>query len=71
MTKKRPEYIRCIQHTHTDKLKTSWCGEQLSSFDLLFQDIDHATYSVMNGSRLIPCPECVNSIFKLLKNKND
>ena len=31
MTKKRPEYIRCIQHTHAEKQKTSWCGEQLFS----------------------------------------
>lgn len=71
MTKKRPEYIKCIQHTHVDKLKTSWCGEQLFNFDWSFQDIDHAAYSVMSGGRLVPCPECVNSVFKLLKNEND
>jgi hypothetical protein len=68
MTKKRPEYIRCIQHTHAEKQKTSWCGEQLSSFDWVFQDIDHATYNVMSGGRQVPCPECLNAIFEVLKN---
>lgn len=68
MSKNRPEYIRCIQHTHADKLKTSWCGEKLHNFDIPFQDIDHATYSVMNGGRLVPCPDCVNVIMEILKN---
>jgi len=68
MTKTRPEYIRCIQHTHVDKQKTSWCGQKLSSFDLPFQDIDHATYTVMNGGRQVPCPDCVKFIIGILKN---
>ena len=68
MTKSRPEYIRCIQHTHVDKQKTSWCGEKLYSFDWVFQDIDHATYTVMNGGRQVPCPDCINSIIEILKN---
>ena len=66
----RPEYIRCIQHTHAEKQNTSWCGKQVYSFDLPFQDIDHATYSVMNGSRLVPCPDCVNSIFQILETND-
>ena len=68
MIKNRPEYIRCIKHTHADKLKTSWCGENISNFDLPFQDIDHATYTVMSEGRLVPCPGCLNAIFKVLKN---
>ena len=66
MTKNRPEYIRCIQHTHADKQKTSWCGERLSNFDWCFQDIDHATYTVMNEGRQVPCPDCVNVIMETL-----
>ena len=64
----RAEYIKCIQHTHAEKQKTSWCGKQLFSFDWVFQDIDHATYNVMSGGRQVPCPECVNAIFGILKN---
>jgi len=55
MNKKRPEYIKCIQHTHVDLPETSWCGEKLFSFDWAFQDIDDAVYSVQQGSRQVPC----------------
>ena len=58
----RPDYIRCIQHTHANRKKTSWCGKTLYSFDWVFQDIDHATYSIMNQSRQVPCPECITAI---------
>ena len=64
----RPEYIRCIQHTHAELQKTSWCGRKLYSFDWVFQDIDHAVYSVQSGSRQIPCPECLDKIYEVLKN---
>jgi hypothetical protein len=67
-SKSRPDYIKCIQHTHADLPKTSWCGEKLSSFDWVFRDIDHAVYSVQFGSRNIPCPECLNKIYEVLKN---
>lgn len=60
---KRPEHIRCIRHTHADKRGLSWCGKAVSNFDLCFQDIDHAAYSAQNGSRLLPCSECVEEIF--------
>jgi hypothetical protein len=68
MTKNRPEYIRCIQHTHADLPTTSWCGEKYSSFDWVFQDIDHAVYSVLNGSRQVPCPDCLKKIYEVLKD---
>ena len=68
MTETRPEYIRCIQHTHLDKQKTSWCGKTLYNYDWVFQDIDHATYGVLNGGRLVPCPDCVNTILGVLNN---
>lgn len=64
----RPEYIKCIQHTHAELQKTSWCGRKLYSFDWAFQDIDHAVYSVQSGSCQIPCPECLDKIYGVLKN---
>ena len=68
MSKSRLDYIKCIKHTHADLPNTSWCGEKLSSFDWVFQDIDHAVYSVQFGSRNIPCPDCLNKIYGVLKN---
>jgi hypothetical protein len=67
MTKSRPDYIKCIQHNHPDLPKTSWCGEKLSSFDWVFRDIDHAVYSVQFGSLQVPCPDCLNRIYEVLK----
>ena len=69
MTKNRPEYIRCIQHTNTPLHipKTSWCGEKLYCFDWVFQDIGHAVYSVQNGSRQVPCPDCLKKIYEVLE----
>ena len=66
----RPEYIKCIQHTHLDYPKTSWCGKSIYSFDWVFQDIDHATYAMMNGARQVPCSECLNKIAETLHLKN-
>jgi len=42
--------------------------EKLHSFDWVFQDIDHAVYSVQSGSRIIPCPDCMNKIYEVLKD---
>ena len=67
----RPEYIKCIKHTHADYPKTSWCGKSISSFDWAFQNIDHAAYATMNEDRLIPCPVCLDKIAETLKLKND
>ena len=68
MTKNRPDYIKCIQHTSVELSKTSWCGEKLTSSDWVFQDIDHAVYSVQSGSRMVPCPDCLEKIYGVLKN---
>ena len=70
MIENRPEYIRCIQHTHADLSKTSWCGEELSGLQSqywAFQNIDQAVYSVQEGSRLIPCPDCLKKIYEVLE----
>lgn len=68
MNNSRPDYIKCIQHTHADLSKTSWCGKKIYSFDWVFQDIDHAVYSVQSGSRQVPCPDCVNKINEVFNN---
>ena len=68
MTENRPEYIKCIQHTHADLPKTSWCGKKLFSFDWVFQDIDHAVYSVQSGSVQVPCSDCLKKIYEVLKD---
>ena len=62
----RPAYVKCIQHTHAEKLKTSWCGNKLYYFDWVFQDIDHAAYSAMSGGYNVPCPECINAVLGVL-----
>lgn len=67
MTSVREEYIKCVQHTHAEKLKTSWCGRILSSFDLAFQTIDHAAYTRLQDGRLLICPQCKHEIIKTLK----
>ncbi len=63
----RPEYISCIQHTHADRVKTSWCGKTLYTFDWFFQNIDHAAHTVMNEARQVPCPECIAAIREVFK----
>lgn len=64
----RSDYIKCIQHTHADRKRTSWCGKTISSFDWVFCDIDHAVYATMSYARQVPCPECVAAIREVFKN---
>lgn len=66
----KPDWIHCIQHSHTDLKKQSWCGRPLNNFDLPFQNIDHAIYAVRNGDRLVPCSDCINAIAKSFKVLN-
>ncbi len=64
----RPDYIKCIQHTHTERDKTSWCGKSLSTFDWAFQDIDHAVYAIMSEARQVPCSECIAAIREVFED---
>lgn len=64
---KRPEWVHCIEHTHTQKRGTTWCGRSPLISDFLFQGIDHAAYSTLSESRLVTCPECVEAIASLLR----
>ena len=63
----RPEYIRCIQHTHPNYKNKTWCGKTFYSFDWVFQDIDHAVQIILNEDRQVPCPECISAIREVLK----
>lgn len=62
MAKKRPDYIKCIEHTRESKEKLTWCGRRVEVWDFTFTSIDHAAYSNMDGDRLLPCPKCVKAI---------
>jgi hypothetical protein len=56
----RPEYIRCIAHTHADYLGQPWCGAAsagIAGHRAFFQSLDHAAYAIRAQSRLVPCPE--------------
>jgi hypothetical protein len=64
----RPDYIKCIQHSHTERKRTTWCGKSLSCFDWAFVDIDHAAYAAMSEARLVPCPECIAAIREVFKD---
>lgn len=68
MTDQRPEWIRCIKHNHADYDKEAWCGRKISCFDWVFQDIDHAAYATMGEARQVPCPDCIDTIVKVLKD---
>jgi hypothetical protein len=69
MSRQRPEWIKCIKHTHADYDKEAWCGREILTFDWVFQDIDHAAYATMSGARQVPCPDCVNEVVKALKDE--
>jgi hypothetical protein len=49
----------------------SWCGEDLHYFDWAYQNIDHAAYSIINGSRQVPCSRCLKAIAKVLEGSSE
>lgn len=57
----RPDYVRCISSTRDQ----SWCGEPLA-LDWYFQSTDHAILAVKNGSRMLPCPNCLLAVIEAL-----
>lgn len=54
----RPDYIFCIVKAGTESL----CGER--SMDFKFQSVEHAEMAVEQGSRLVPCEECLSKATK-------
>lgn len=68
---KRPEWIKCIRHTHADQKDSTWCGRKVEAAEFCFVDADHAAYAVRNKDRLIPCLKCAEAISKLLLCPNE
>lgn len=68
MTDERPDYVKCIRHTHEYYNNKSWCGKPVASFDWTFTDLDHAAYSLVDKSRLIPCPDCIKAAINVLQS---
>lgn len=66
----RPDWIKCIRHTHEEMKTTSWCGRQLWGYEWAFVDIDHAVYNAMNSGRLLACKECVAKVVATLGGDN-
>lgn len=56
----RPDFIKCIEHTHADKVGQSWCGRDVR-LEFRFENIDHAAYNALNGGRLLICPDCAGA----------
>ena len=61
----RPDFVKCIRHTHADKKGRSWCGRR-TSMEWVFQNIDHAAYTVAQEQRLQPCPDCLATVARIL-----
>ncbi len=64
---KLEECEKHIRHTHADMKGQAWCGEKVSSFDWTFISIDHAAYSNLGGSGILPCPACVKKVVETLQ----
>jgi hypothetical protein len=57
----RPEYVKCVKHTHADKQGESWCGRMISS-EFAFDGVEAAAYEGLRGGRLLVCPQCLEKI---------
>lgn len=68
MAEERPEYVKCIKHTHAEKQGEAWCGRQIECFEFAFGDIEHAAYNAIAEGRLLACPECVTAVAAALQN---
>ena len=65
----RPEWVRCITHTHVDLLTKTWCGRNAEGWN--FVDASHAAENGRKDGRLVACRKCVAAICKALSNGND
>lgn len=66
--KKRPEYITCILYDSEDSQYKYWCGREAPVIrEFAFIDINHAVYNAERGGRLEACPECWETICKIIK----
>ena len=66
----RPDYIKCIEHSHVDLEDTSWCGRELYH-EWAFVDAAHAAEHGRKAGRLVACPDCVDAITEALQNGHE
>lgn len=71
MSDNRPDYVKCIAETRTDRLGKTWCGRPISSMEWKFLDIDHAVYTILSDARQVPCPDCLSKIVSIMRGAND
>jgi len=71
----RPEYIKCIAHTHMGKIGKSLCGRtigtkgsdgELKVSEFVFMNIDHWFYTRVDDDSLLGCTACVDTIRKVM-----
>lgn len=55
---------KCIQHTHAEHDRTTWCGARAIGWT--FTSIDHAAYNQIQSGSVEVCPECIAAIVKSL-----
>ena len=63
----RPDWVRCIAHTHADLAGQAWCGRDVAG-GWAFVDAAHAAENGRKGGRLVACPACAESVAAALAN---
>jgi hypothetical protein len=66
----RPEWVKCIEHDHTELRGKTWCG-RCAAGAFFFQGCDHAAENGRQRGRLFACPECVEAVCAALRNGHD
>jgi hypothetical protein len=67
MSKKRPDWVKCISHEVKGEQHTSWCG-RFVGMEFHFHGVDHAAENGRSEGRLVACPECTAAVIAALKN---
>jgi hypothetical protein len=64
------DFTTCIKHSSQDPAlqHKAWCGFDVR-YSFAFGGIDHAAYSAMGNSRLVPCGECVKAVMTALQSQ--
>jgi|ERR1700733_2978659 len=52
----RPDWLKCIRQPNSD---FSYCGQYIKT-EWHFVDVEHARGAEEQGSRLVPCQNCLN-----------
>ncbi len=56
------DYIKHIKDNHMDNFKKTLCGKDISTFEFVFESIDHWFNNSHNEARLLGCPQCLKKI---------